>query len=138
MNIDHSLLHNNVCVHVDIYKLSDFRDSKSCVLSLERYEQVKYFHYVVYVLCCTWFVPFVFCNLSHWKKRNAFSFSESTLGHRVWDKKELHLCHWHALSKLFFMSRPVITFTGLDKQTLAMNFCSVVNKSTFKSATNGL
>ena len=53
MNIDHSLLHNNVCVHVDIYKLSDFRDSKSCVLSLERYEQVKYFHYVVYVLCCT-------------------------------------------------------------------------------------
>ena len=44
MNIDHSLLHNNVCVHVDIYKLSDFRDSKSCVLSLERYEQVEYFH----------------------------------------------------------------------------------------------
>ena len=40
----HSVVYKYVCVHVDIYKLSDFRDSKSCVLSLERYEQVEYFH----------------------------------------------------------------------------------------------
>ena len=38
INLDHSIFCNM------FYKLPDFRDSKSCVLSLERYEQVEYFH----------------------------------------------------------------------------------------------